>query len=114
MVNVVNLMEVAMDSEIVNILSEMLAIMKSYQAENKQHMTPDEVAEYLNIQKTTLYHHTRNKEIPCHKRPGGRNLIFVKAEIDAWLRNGGAVETAQEQAKRKADEIVGSVMERHN
>ncbi|MBD3289208.1 helix-turn-helix domain-containing protein [candidate division KSB1 bacterium] len=97
--------EVLMEKEAVRILGEMLAIMKSFRSENKEHMTPDEVADYLNIEKNTLYQHTRKKEIPFHKRPGGRNLIFVRAEIDAWLQKRGNLETAQEQAKKKADEI---------
>lgn len=47
-------------------------------------MSPDEVAEYLNISIDTIYAwRYRLSGPPCMKV--GRHLRFHKAEVDAWL-----------------------------
>jgi excisionase family DNA binding protein len=56
--------------------------------ENKDIMTMDMVAEYLNLSKSTIYKWVMWKKIPC-TRIGRRNR-FIKKDIDQWIQNGEA------------------------
>jgi len=47
-------------------------------------MTIDELADYLKISKSTLYHLVRRGEIPGTKI--GRHWRFHREAVDAWLR----------------------------
>ena len=47
-----------------------------------------EIAEYLGISKDTVYTWVTTKDMPGHKV--GRLWKFKKAEIDEWVRAGGA------------------------
>jgi len=46
-------------------------------------MTPDEVAEYLGVQKSTIYQWTHQGFIPHYKL--GKNVRFRQVIIDRWL-----------------------------
>jgi len=48
-------------------------------------LTPDEVAELLNVSKSTLCRLTKKNEIP-HKRIGQRIVRCCRADIVAWMR----------------------------
>lgn len=50
-------------------------------------LTIDELAEYLKLSKSTLYHFARNGKVPGVKV--GRHWRFNKAAVDAWMRKGG-------------------------
>lgn len=50
-------------------------------------LTIDELAEYLKLSKSTLYHFVRDGKIPGVKV--GRHWRFNKAAIDEWMRKGG-------------------------
>ena len=56
-------------------------------SENKEIMTMDMVAEYLQLSKSTIYKWVMWKKIPFTKL--GRRNRFVKKDIDQWIQNGG-------------------------
>ena len=49
----------------------------------KEHLRIDDLSEYLNIKKSTLYSMVENKEIPFFRF--GRLIRFKKQEIDDWV-----------------------------
>lgn len=51
-------------------------------------LSVDEIAEYLGVSKDTVYTWVTTKDMPGHKV--GRLWKFKKAEIDEWIRAGGA------------------------
>jgi excisionase family DNA binding protein len=51
-------------------------------------MTSDEVAEYLKVERDTIYHFIKDARIPHHKIPGGQRLRFDRYEIDKWMESG--------------------------
>lgn len=61
-------------------------------------MTIDEVAEYLNLSKETLYKKVRKKEIPAIKI--GRLWRFQKEAIEKWIEEK-AKEFPKKPKKRK-------------
>ena len=50
-------------------------------------LSVEEVAQYLGINKGTLYKWVTRKDIPAHKM--GRLWKFKKDEVDEWVRTGG-------------------------
>lgn len=54
-------------------------------------MTIDELAVYLKLSKSTLYHFARDGRVPGVKV--GRHWRFHKDSIDEWLRKGGKAGT---------------------
>jgi excisionase family DNA binding protein len=49
----------------------------------KEHLRVDDLSEYLNIKKSTLYSMVENKEIPFFRF--GRLIRLKKKEIDDWV-----------------------------
>lgn len=49
-------------------------------------MTIDELAQYLKVQKRTIYDWLKKGKIPANKTVG--QWRFKKEKIDAWLENG--------------------------
>ena len=47
-------------------------------------MTIDELSQYLQMPKATLYQYTMKKEIPCYKI--GKRVRFNIDEIDKWVK----------------------------
>lgn len=45
----------------------------------------DQIADYLSLSKNTIYQYVHRNQIPHHKIPHSRKLIFRKEEIDAWI-----------------------------
>ncbi len=50
----------------------------------------DEIAAYLGVSRDTVYAWLNKREMPGHKV--GRLWKFKRAEVDAWVRGGGAAE----------------------
>lgn len=44
-----------------------------------------QASEFLKLSRWRLYQLTRKNKIPCH-RPAGRKLVFIKSELDKFLR----------------------------
>lgn len=57
-------------------------------------LSVEEIAEYLGISKDTVYAWITKKGMPAHRV--GRFWKFQRAEVDAWVRSGGADESKAE------------------
>ena len=53
-------------------------------------MTLVEVCEYLKVSRETVLNWINKKNMPAHK--AGRLWRFDAAEVDAWIKSGGAAE----------------------
>lgn len=51
-------------------------------------LSVDEIAEYLGVTRETIYAWLSKKDLPGHRV--GRLWKFKRAEIDEWVRAGGA------------------------
>ena len=54
----------------------------------------EEITEYLGVSKDTVYSWLTNKGMPGHKV--GRFWKFKQADVDAWVREGGAASSTDE------------------
>jgi excisionase family DNA binding protein len=53
-------------------------------------LSVDEIVEYMGVTRDTIYKWIAEKSMPAHRI--GRPWKFKKAELDEWIRSGGAVE----------------------
>ncbi|NLS92517.1 MAG: helix-turn-helix domain-containing protein [Planctomycetaceae bacterium] len=53
-------------------------------------LSVDEVAEYLGINRDTVYKWIHRKGMPAHRV--GRLWKFRKEDVDDWVRSGGAAD----------------------
>jgi excisionase family DNA binding protein len=60
-------------------------------------LSVDDIAVYLGVSKDTIYTWVTSKGMPGHKV--GRFWKFKKADVDAWVRTGGAASSS--------DDLVG-------
>ena len=67
----------------------------------------EEIAEYLGVSRDTVYAWVSDREMPGYKV--GRFWKFKAADVDAWVRAGGAAIGAP--AERSADEIGSDASE---
>ena len=51
-------------------------------------MSVDEIGIYIGVKRDTIYKWIREKKLPANKI--GRLWKFKKAEVDEWVRKGGA------------------------
>ena len=65
-------------------------------------MSVDDIAEYLDVSKDTVYSWVASKGMPGFKV--GRFWKFKKGDVDAWVRGGGAASTTDESVGRDNDE----------
>lgn len=56
----------------------------------------DEVAKHLGVAKDTVYRWIESKGLPAHRI--GRLWKFKLADVDEWVRSGGASDTQEEDA----------------
>ena len=56
----------------------------------------DEVAKHLGIAKDTVYRWIESKRLPAHRI--GRLWKFKLADVDKWVRSGGASDAQEEDA----------------
>ena len=91
-----------------NILQNMEGI-KFPLGTNKELFNVNEVADYLNVTKGTIYKFTSNSEIPHIKK--GKRLLFKKSEIDLWLEQGRAF-TIDDIEKAASDYIIKNPIKR--
>jgi len=54
-------------------------------------LSVDEIGAYLGIKRDTVYKWIKEKEMPASKM--GRLWKFKKAEVEEWVRQGGASDT---------------------
>ncbi len=55
------------------------------QNSEKEFFNVDELADYLNLSKSTIYKLTHRGEHP-YSRPNGKRLYFHKKKIDEWIQ----------------------------
>lgn len=53
-------------------------------------MNTKQLCDYIHITANQLYKMRRENRLPCHKPKGGKQLFFMKEEIDAWIKSSGA------------------------
>jgi excisionase family DNA binding protein len=63
---------------------------------DERYLTVDEVADYLQMRRETLYRWLKAGRLPGHKV--GRGWRCTKEEIDEWVRSGGAAEEQDKEA----------------
>lgn len=61
-------------------------------------LSVDEIVEYMGVTRDTIYKWISEKNMPAHRI--GRPWKFKKAEVDEWVRNGGAIETDNKGAQQ--------------
>lgn len=54
-------------------------------------LSVEEIAEYLGVSKDTVYAWISKRNMPAHRI--GRLWKFQAAEVDDWVRSGGAAES---------------------
>ena len=64
-------------------------------------LSVDEMAEYLGISKDTVYAWVTTKGMPGHKV--GRFWKFKQADVDDWVRAGGAAGVPTPGGEEKAE-----------
>ena len=64
---------------------------------DKRWLSADEICAHLGVSRDTIYKWIHKGGIPAHRV--GRLWKFNKAEVDAWVRCGGAVEGSQAPSK---------------
>lgn len=52
------------------------------------YISVEQIAEYLGVSRDTVYTWITGKGMPAHRL--GRLWKFKKAEVDAWVKSGGA------------------------
>lgn len=57
-------------------------------------MSVNEIAAYLSVSKDTVYAWISGKGMPAHRV--GRFWRFQRAEVDTWVKSGGADESKTE------------------
>lgn len=65
-------------------------------------LSVEEIAGHLGISKETVYRWIESNKIPAHRI--GKLWKFQASEVDAWIRNGGAIEApnASQSSKRES------------
>jgi len=62
-------------------------------------LSVDEIAEYLGVKRDTVYKWIDRKGMPAHRV--GRLWKFMKAEVDDWVRSGGANEDRADKSDNR-------------
>lgn len=65
-------------------------------------LSVDEIAAHLGVKRDTVYGWIANKGLPAHRI--GRLWKFKRAEVDQWVRSGGA---AGENVSAQTDDPSG-------
>ena len=88
-------------------LNELKELLLKQNIQQKEILTLNEVAEYLQLSKSCLYKMTSSKEIPFYS-PGGKKIYFHKKEIDDWVINSRVVPLSE------IDEEIENYLSRTN
>ena len=93
------------EGQIENILTEILAELKSIKNQQRQWLNIGELSDYIGVKTSTIYQYVNRGQIPYNKIPGGSKLIFSRFDIDNWIKNGNQNEMTNNNAKLEADRI---------
>ena len=91
-------LKILIETSIRNVLTE---DNKNHESDAERFMTIDELCDYLPYKpiRATIYKKARLRLIPHAKQ--GKNLVFLKSEIDEWLISG-KVKTVKELNKKRS------------
>ena len=70
-------------------------------------LTAPEAAAYCRVSLRTLHERARRREIPHRRLHGTRRLLFVAAELDAWIA-GARLEVSEGPGDGRVVKPVGS------
>ena len=66
---------------VLNVMSEIRDLLLL----QKEVFTISEVCSYTGFEKSYIYKLTSIRKIPHYKSPGGKNIFFMRVEINEWL-----------------------------
>ena len=69
-------------------------------SQSDERLFAPEAAKHIGVKLPTLYGKVSHRQIPYHKPPGSKRLIFLRSELDAWLAQG-----RRKTVKEMAEEI---------
>ncbi len=75
-----------------NELKEIKELLLKQSIQQKEILTIEEAAEFLNLSKSCLYKMTSNKEIP-HYKPRGKKIYLKREELEQWILNSRIAST---------------------
>ena len=67
-----------------NELKEIKELLKKQTIQQKEILTIEETAEFLDLSTSCLYKMTSNKEIP-HYKPRGKKIYLKRQELEQWV-----------------------------
>ncbi len=70
-----------------NELKEIKELLKKQTIQQKEILTIEEAADFLDLSTSRLYKMTHNKVIP-HYKPGGKKIYLKRKELEEWILNG--------------------------
>ena len=73
-----------MKEKLLQKLQELGDKMESINHANKEILTLDDAANYMQVSKSYIYKLTSCKQIP-HYKPSGKLIYFKKKELDQWI-----------------------------
>ena len=62
-------------------------------------LSVEEIASYLGVSKDTIYIWISDRNLPAHKV--GKLWKFKTAEVDRWIKNGGAADSDKAKGTKK-------------
>lgn len=84
-------------------------LLKQNQLHQKELMTLDEVADYLDSSRSQIYKLSSSKKIP-HYCPNGKRLFFRRAEIEQWAFSNK--QTSKDEINQQAAEYLANKVRR--
>jgi len=81
--------------------------------ENKQVLSMEEAAIFLDLSKNSLYKMTHKHELPFY-RPNGKLIFFERADLLNWVRSARVLseKELEEETKRKMNELANRANKR--
>jgi len=89
----------------VEVLTEILQVLRNLESKHSEWFTIDQVANYLGLSNNTVYQYVSKRKIPFYKIPNSSKLIFKREEINKWIEGDGHQRTNEDKAEEKANDI---------
>ncbi len=77
---------VQLEQIIANAVKTQINSLLDTQGVEKQILSVDETATFLNLSKSALYKKTSHKTIPCYKK--NKRVYFKRKELEDWISTG--------------------------
>jgi excisionase family DNA binding protein len=95
-------------SHLKEILDEIRDNMKDLSLYSRVWLNPQQLAQYIDLSKNTIYQYVQKNRIPFHKIPGSSRILFNRLEIDAWIA-GRAIPENRISPEARAEAIWDSL-----